>query len=124
MQARRREWQESVDSRKGDRSADVERNARIAAQAEVPAARVAESQEWAYFQSLLQAQIDKARAEAQSIGPALLSPDTTSHDGLLVLKIQGCILQERIATLESVLDLPKQIIEGAKIASDWLEKKE
>lgn len=121
---RKSEWQAAVEKKRQRHAEDLRHSLRSVAQAEVPASRLIESDEWRFYQQMLQASVEEAKVELATLIPRLLSSEAMSHDSLLMLKMRGVELQQHITTLEMAIELPSRIKKDANAARKWLEEKE
>ena len=121
---RQEQFRGGASQRKVDQQQNMTHLLRSAQHAEVEMSKLARGGEWQHFQELLQGAINHAAEERAKIGPKMMDPALTSHDGLLALKMEGIMLTERIETLTMALELPKIIQEDGSKARKVLEDAE
>lgn len=78
------------------------------------------SPQWDTFLSYFQAQIEIANKSIDTLTMQLLSPSLWDPTEMVRIKAAIISLQDRVATLTTVLELPKKIIESGKTAEELL----
>jgi hypothetical protein len=107
-----------------DRVKDQERDLRQAAQATVPIDKLTHSEEWDYFVSIIQEEMNGTSALLDSLYEEM-NTDTSFEPHIMAQrKAYAMRVAERRLTLEAILALPKQIMEigeNAKLALENLD---
>lgn len=118
MKAERAELEEIF--KKNTKETNVQQ-IRLAEQAAVDKKKLTGDPKWDIFLQELQAKIEEAQKALVNFSAQLESPELTDPNE--VQRIRNCVFicNERIGSLNMVINLPKEIIETGKVASTQLE---
>ena len=120
----RREFQQFVEESKVKKLRSREREIREVAQAAVPIGRLTNDENWDFFLSIVQEQVDRLGALIESLQAAAFSDPSFEYADLVSRKAAIDRAKTQKATLEQIMALPKDILEKgieAKLALDKLE---
>lgn len=92
------------------------------AQAEVSARLLTGSPEWDIFLQMLQATVDRFKANRDSLDEMLKDPRLANADDIIRTKIQYIQADTYVRALEGVVSLPVDIIESGDRARDLLSR--
>ena len=95
---------------------------RMVAQAAVRAENLTGDPNWDYFLSILQDTIERTSALASGFRAKLEAPGNVSHETLLECKmaLRECLARQ--STLESVMTIPKELIQNGEVAAATLSR--
>ena len=90
------------------------------AQAAVPAASLMADPKWALYQQMLQASLERVRANRDRLVETLTSAACSSAEQMTRLKILIAECDGLINAWQTAIDLPKQLHDSARAAQDTL----
>ena len=116
MPHEREDWQKLLERQHIDEVRKRRPELRVLAQAEVPAAALTRSVEWDFFLSLLQGKIEELDSSLTVLQGSLATEMVFDHGQLAANKAFAMRIKVQLDTLQSVLELPRQIIETGEKA--------
>jgi len=116
MSLERADFQKTLEESRRERVRRRAREIRQVAQAAAPAEILTGSQEWDYFITLLQSQIDTLQKILMALRDSAASDLSFEHSDLARYKAQEMRISAQIDTLQQIIALPKQIIEQGEKA--------
>ena len=96
-------------------------NLEFLVQAQVKMENLTGDQYWDRFLSLVQAGLDKMKAQEVSLRDALCSPGMVDPNDIMAIKLSLANVGGQIASLEMVLQLPTDIINSGEQAKNRLD---
>ena len=114
----RSEWRERIKNRVAEREADRLSGFMGLAHAAPPMEVLTTSENWNKYLEYLQGQVEETKENLTKYQDILLNPNTLDYADILYAKTFYLRLQERLHTLEFVMQIPKHLIESGKIAKE------
>ncbi len=120
MNVDKSDYDKATDHKRADKIAETTSNLRMVRQAAVNAEKLTADPAWDQFLSYLQAIHSDTEKLAQTCLNTLSDPNVVNPDQLIAAKIAKIRCDDRLAMLELVMKLPKEIKEKGHLADNHL----